>query len=50
LSLNPLGHELIPAGPQLGQLRPGLIPLGQELLVTSLQFGYLLAEPLFGFR
>jgi len=43
LSLNPLVHELISTGPQLGHLRPDLSPLGPELLLTSAQFGYLLS-------
>ena len=50
MSLDPLGHELIAAGPQPGHLRPGLIPLGPELLLTSLQFGPLLSQLLLGFR
>jgi len=40
---------LIPAGFQVGHLRPGLITLGNELLVTSRQFSPLLGQPLLGF-
>src|SRR5215212_8098708 len=50
LSLDTLGYELIPAGPQPGHLRPGLIPLGPELVLTSLQFGHMLGQLLLGFR